>query len=74
MAYGVSVDGRVVRAEVVRASPEGVFEEAALAAVRRWQFSAPVIDGTPRAVDRVTSVIRFRLDGAQRYEVFDDPR
>ena len=37
--YGVSVDGRVINARVESAEPEGIFEDAALTAVRSWRYN-----------------------------------
>ncbi len=71
VAYGVTVDGRVVGAHVVAAEPAGVFDEAALTAVRQWRFNPPVRDGTPQPVDRLVSTIRFRVSGSERYEQYD---
>lgn len=63
--YDVTAAGRVARAVVLAAEPPGVFEEAALAAVRSWRFRPPTNrDGAAAAPGRV-SVVRFRLgDGA----------
>ncbi len=71
VAYGVAVDGRVVGAQVVAAEPAGVFDEAALTAVRQWRFNPPVRDGTAQPVERLTSTIRFRLSGSERYERYE---
>ena len=66
--YDVSVDGRVVNARVDSAEPEGIFEEAALAAVRSWRYNAPVVNGEPQPVVNVVSTVRFRLDDGGRYD------
>lgn len=71
IAYGVTVDGRVVGAHVVAAEPAGVFDDAALTAVRQWRFNAPVRDGVAQPVERLTSTIRFRLSGSERYERYE---
>ena len=65
--YGVSVDGRVVNARVESAVPEGIFEEAALAAVRSWRYNPALRDGEPVAVDNVLSTVRFELSANERY-------
>jgi protein TonB len=65
--YGVSVDGRVVNARVESATPEGLFEEAALAAVRSWRYNPALKDGEPVAVDNVVSTVRFQLSASDRY-------
>ena len=71
VAYGVTVDGRVVRAHVVESEPAGVFDEAALEAVRQWRFNPPVVDGKPQAVARLTSVVRFRVGDDRDYEQYE---
>lgn len=51
LGFTVRADGSVADVAVLAASPEGVFEEAAIAAARRWRFeprAAPV--GTERAL------------------------
>ena len=65
--YGVSVDGRVIDARVERADPEGVFEDAALSAVRSWRYNPAVREGKPVAVDNVVSTVRFELTANDRY-------
>jgi len=65
--YGVSVDGRVINARVESAEPEGIFEEAALAAVRSWRYNPALRDGEPVAVDNVLSTVRFELTANDRY-------
>ncbi|MEM6707181.1 MAG: energy transducer TonB [Pseudomonadota bacterium] len=59
--YRVTVDGRVVNARIVRAQPEGLFDSAALAAVRSFRYRPRQIEGKAVAVDDVSSVVRFRL-------------
>lgn len=65
--YGVSVDGRVVGASVDSARPEGVFDQAALKAVRSWRYNPALKDGQPVAVDNVVSTVRFELSGNDKY-------
>lgn len=64
--YDVDADGRVFNARVVDASPRGVFDESALAAVSRWRFRAPRGEGaTP--VTGLQSRLVFELGDADRY-------
>ncbi|EGB14629.1 TonB family protein [Pseudodesulfovibrio mercurii] len=53
--------GRVTETEVVESEPAGVFDEAALKAVRGWTFAPARRRGEPVAV-RIDIPIRFRLD------------
>ena len=39
VAFDVSVDGKVQSPKVVKATPEGVFDEAAIEALSRWKFA-----------------------------------
>lgn len=56
----VDNQGRVSEFSVVQAEPEGVFEESALRAVRKWRFEPGEKDGKP--VDTWVQVpIRFEL-------------
>ena len=68
LRYDISIDGRVENLRVQESSPPGVFDAAALAAVARWRYRAPVIDGAPSAVSGVVSTLRFELGAAERYE------
>ena len=65
--YDVTPEGTVINAVVEEAEPPGVFETAALAAVRSWRFKAPIADGVSvAALDRVSQV-RFWLGDADEY-------
>lgn len=69
--YSVSRAGVVGDLEVVDSQPPGVFDDAALAAVRSWRYRAPVRGGQAVAVPEVTSVVRFRLNESPDY-LLDD--
>lgn len=56
----IGIDGRVMDARVVEASPEGVFDDAALQSVRQWSFSPAMYQGAPTSI-RVTQTIEFKL-------------
>lgn len=65
--YAVGVNGSVRDAVVIEAQPPGVFEEAALEAVRSWRYAAPIHNGEVSAVPEVVSVVRFRLNQTPDY-------
>lgn len=65
--YDISVDGRVVRARVARSEPPGVFDAAALAAVRSWVFNPAIVDGEPQAENGRESTVTFKIDGGDDY-------
>lgn len=56
----VDKKGRVSQVSLIQAEPEGVFEESALKAVRKWRFEPGKKDGQPVAT-WVQVPIRFEL-------------
>lgn len=66
--YDVTVEGRVVNAQVDAADPVGVFEDAALALVRSWRFRPALEDGVSVAAPARVSEIRFQLGDTDRYD------
>ena len=66
--YDVTADGVVTNARVVASVPPGVFDEAALAAVRSWRFNAPVVAGERQPAANRESTLDFRLGGGAAYE------
>lgn len=57
----IGADGRIEFARVVAADPPGVFEEAAQAAIERWDFRPGTYQGRPQTVSGVEQTIRFAL-------------
>ncbi|MEO8443689.1 MAG: TonB family protein [Gammaproteobacteria bacterium] len=57
VAFTVDAAGRPGNARVVDSEPAGMFEDAALSAVRRWRFAASSADSAP-----VSTRIRVRFD------------
>jgi TonB family protein len=55
---GIGADGRVLSARVLRSIPE--LDDAALDAVRQWEFTPTLINGVPMAVT-MTVTIQFSL-------------
>jgi periplasmic protein TonB len=66
VAYDVSVDGSVTNVRVVDSNPPGVFDEAAVAAVRGWRFH-PAIDNGKPAVKELVSRVNFKLGESESY-------
>jgi protein TonB len=62
----VDTEGRVKHAEVISSSPSGVFEESALAAVRRWRFKPIVVNGKAVEASAATTVVFQPDEGARR--------
>lgn len=61
MAVTINPDGTVSNAEVLEADPPGIFERAAIDAMRNWRFRPKVVGGTPVA-QRARQTIEFTLD------------
>jgi len=55
LKYTIDAEGRVKDAAVTASNPAGVFDEVALAAVRRWRFKPFEVDGQP--VEAVTGTV-----------------
>ncbi len=68
--YDVTVDGAVKNARVVASEPQGVFDEAALLALRSWRFNAPVLNGERQATRNRESTLTFRLGGTDEYDSY----
>lgn len=61
LSFVVDVDGTAQDVTVVEAEPPGVFDAAAIDAVRGWRFEPGRDEGSPVAV-RVRQTLRFELD------------
>lgn len=66
VAYDVSVDGSVTNVRVIESDPPGVFDEAAVAAVRGWRFHPAISDGKP-VVKELVSRVNFKLGESESY-------
>jgi TonB family protein len=62
----VDADGRVQGAEIVSSTPAGVFDNSVLAAVSRWRFKAPRVEGRAVEASTVISVVFEPVDGARQ--------
>ena len=61
VAVDVDERGRVKDARVVRSQPQGVFDQAALEAVRTWRF-APARNSAGSVASTVRQTLRFALE------------
>lgn len=57
----VEADGTVDDLKVLESQPPGVFDEAAMAAVRQWRFTPATYEGRPVSV-RARQTLRFELE------------
>jgi TonB family protein len=60
LAYTVDVKGEPRDVHVVEATPPGVFDHAALNAVKRWRYAPTLVNGAPVEVP-VKTLMRFEL-------------
>ena len=58
--FTVSAAGTVSNARVIGASPPGIFDEAALAAIKQWKFK-PKIEAGAAVVQRAVQTLKFTL-------------
>ena len=61
VTFIVNTDGTIESPAVIEAEPTGIFERAALSAVRKWRFKPGVKDDAPVRT-RVQQTFRFILD------------
>lgn len=59
--FTIGTQGEVKSPRVVDANPRGIFDQAALDAVRRFRFKPRSVAGTPVEVQGVQNRIRFKL-------------
>ncbi len=59
--FTVNLAGHVENPAVTSASPSGIFEEAALAAIKQWTFKQKIVNGTPVS-QRAVQTLNFKLD------------
>ena len=72
--YDVTEEGRVVNVTVEVAEPPGVFEAAALAAVRSWRFKPAAEAGRVVAARNRVSAVTFQLGDDGKYDHLPAPR
>ncbi len=61
----VDMTGRVAEAVVESATPPGVFDQAALSAVRKWRYE-PIVKGGQPIEGSIVTAIRFEPEQSQR--------
>ncbi|WP_298636336.1 energy transducer TonB [uncultured Umboniibacter sp.] len=59
LAFTINEEGRAVDIKVVAADPEGVFEQAAMDALKQWLYRPIELAGKPIAVTGVHERFRF---------------
>lgn len=61
--FTVNKVGAVVDPVVIEAQPEGIFDQAAMDAAKKFKYKPRVINGEPTAVAGVQNRITFKIDG-----------
>ena len=61
LEFTVDEIGRVVMPRVVESTPEGVFNTAALRALKRYKYRPRIVNGSPVKVEGVRQLITFEL-------------
>lgn len=59
--FTIGTEGQVKNPHIVSSDPRGVFDEAALGAVKRFRFKPRTVGNTPVEVHGVQNRIKFRL-------------
>jgi TonB family protein len=63
-SYTQREDGRLEQIRIIDSSPSGVFDAAALDAVRQWRARPRVVNGQPVRLTDQRSTVRFCLPSA----------
>ena len=63
LVFDVSATGRTENIRVLAAEPSGVFERAAIRALKKWKYKPPMDDGVPYSQPDMTTRITFSLEG-----------
>jgi protein TonB len=61
--FTVNEIGAVVNPVVVEAEPQGIFEQAAMDAAKKFKYKPRVVNGEPTSVAGVQNRISFVIDG-----------
>lgn len=64
--FTITKKGTVADPKVVSADPEGIFDQAAINAVKQWRYKPYVVDGEPIRVPGATVTIDFSLNQGNR--------
>ena len=59
--FDVDTDGAVLDPYVIESEPTGVFERAAIKAVRKWLYTPPSYNGVSVKVNDVRAKVSFAL-------------
>jgi protein TonB len=65
--YDVTIDGTVANPHVIESVPPGMFDDAALNAVRSWKFHPAIHDGKVVEAKDLVSRLDFKLGESEDY-------
>lgn len=60
--FDIGPTGKVINAKVIDAQPRGIFENAALRAIKRWKYRPKVVDGQGVIQKGLQVRIKFSID------------
>ena len=66
VAYDITVSGNVANVLVINSEPVGVFDNAAIEAVRDWQFLPMQRSGASAPAERQVSTLTFKLSADEK--------
>lgn len=62
LLFDVAATGKTENVRVIDSHPDGVFERAAIRALSKWKYKAPMEEGVAYGQKNMTTRIRFRLE------------
>ena len=62
LAFDIIATGSTTNIRVINADPEGVFERAAINALKKWRYKVPVIDDVPQGQVDMMTRMTFELE------------
>ena len=62
LEFTVTRAGTVIEPRVIEGNPQGVFEKAALRAVKGYKYKPKMVDGEPVSVTGVRQKFTFKLE------------
>lgn len=71
LIFIINGNGRVSDIRVLDASPRGIFEDAAVAAMSRWLYNPYYVNGE-KVAREATQLFRFKLEDIQDIYLWDD--
>ncbi len=62
LLFDVTASGKTTNIRIIDASPPGVFERAAMKALKKWKYKPPIENDIPYAQPNMTTRISFALE------------